>query len=403
MNILLVSPYYVPAQSYGGIVKVVHELAQEMNKLGHAVTVATTDVHDAVSRATTGKSFEEGVSVVRFKNLSNGIAYRYNVYLPVGWVRWCTNNLRKFDIVHCNDAYTWMNIVVARKCHKQNIPYVIQPHGALNSERVRFHLYFVKRIFLYVFRRMFLGASSLVVSTTREKEEEVRALFPTLLPKTVVIPNGISEMQLSNPVIDQEFRQQFGVGEGMKLFLYFGRIHPVKGIDITLQALAKVRGVRYKFLIVGRDENGELQRLKVFASQLGIAQNFLFRKPTFGTEMQRILHSADVFLFNSRSEGLPMAVLDACAAGLPSILSPYCNVPEVSIYKAGIVLSSNTPEETASAIQQLCSTTTMDSAHMRQQCHALIRDRFSLKVVTSQYIRLFSSLLKAKYYERTVA
>ncbi|MCK5237203.1 MAG: glycosyltransferase, partial [Deltaproteobacteria bacterium] len=69
MKILEVSPYYYPAWSYGGIPRVVYELSKSLVRLGHEVSVFTTDVFDKESRYEKSTDNVEGVNVKYFKNL----------------------------------------------------------------------------------------------------------------------------------------------------------------------------------------------------------------------------------------------------------------------------------------------------------------------------------------------
>lgn len=390
MRILIVTPYFVPAWSRGGPVKVVAGLAASFVARGHQVTIATTDVLEPGKRVADRAARIGGADVVYFRNVSNELALKWNAYVPAGFYSWCRQYVRDYDVVHCHDFYTWMNVVVSRLAPKFGVPYVIQAHGALNQERIDARFQGVKNIFLRLFAHILDRASAVVISTEQERQQLLRR-NPQLGNKLTVITNGIvpSPAQLTAP--DDAIRRRYTVDPGEKMIVYFGRLQYIKGIDISLQALALLPEMPFKYVLIGRDE-GQLEELLSLAASLGIRERVVPLGPIFGPERDIILSNADVFLFNSRSEGLPMAVLDACAAGLPSILSPGCNVPEVGEYGAGFVLGQNTAAATAEALRTVLNDPARH-AGMRRRCLDVVRERFNLATVTDRYLDLYHRLI----------
>ena len=70
MKILQVIPYFVPAYSYGGPVKVCFDISKELVKRGHQVTVATTDTLDGDNRILKLEEEIDGINILRFKNFN---------------------------------------------------------------------------------------------------------------------------------------------------------------------------------------------------------------------------------------------------------------------------------------------------------------------------------------------
>src|SRR3990167_6017744 len=99
LRILHVTPYYEAAWAYGGIPRVATALARGLARRGHRVPVCTTDPGDAGHRAPRpappagpARAFQawppsrtpEGVELRVFPNLANGLAYRLQLFLPLG-------------------------------------------------------------------------------------------------------------------------------------------------------------------------------------------------------------------------------------------------------------------------------------------------------------------------------
>jgi starch synthase (maltosyl-transferring) len=111
-------------------------------------------------------------------------------------------------------------------------------------------------------------------------------------------------------------REALGIPGGEPLLLWVGRLDPIKGLDVLVEATAiLIRARPVQVAIVGDGPyRTELERLVARAS-LTDRIHLLGRRD----DVPRLLRSADVFVFPSRTEGLPNALLEAMAAGLPVV------------------------------------------------------------------------------------
>jgi len=386
MRILLVTPYYIPAWGFGGPVKVVSDLALALKKLDHDVTVATTDILDQHHRIPKHTDVIDGIPVYYFRNWSTTAAFRWNVYTPRNFSKWLEEHVTEFDVIHCHDFYTSLNVTVSRVAKRAGVPYLVQPHGALIPIRSTARFSWFKRVWLIIHARVLRDASKVIASTTLE-QQEIHDFQGVDFSRLACIPNGLSAASVGRPVANPTVRKQFGIHSNEHVILYFGRIQYIKGIDISLRSLALLKDLAWKFIIVGRDD-GQKAILEKLAKELGISQRVIFVGQKFGQALDKCIGISDVFLFNSRSESFPIAVLNACAAGLPVVLSPECRVPEVEDFGAGIVLAQNSPECTAEAIRAIIPDArrrdVMSAAGLR-----LIRQKFSLEKVVSQYVKVY--------------
>jgi len=164
--------------------------------------------------------------------------------------------------------------------------------------------------------------------------EEQRSRFLALLPRgmslppTLVCPMGIDLPRPSTS--DAELRERYRREHGLRGYcvLLLGRLVHIKGLDVALEAAA--RG-GMTLLIAG---DGPLREpLGRRAQQLGAAVRFL--GVVRGADKQALLQAADSFalpsrrLTSGRSEGLPCALLEALAAGLPVAASRLPGVAEL--------------------------------------------------------------------------
>lgn len=135
MNILLVSPYFAPAWGYGGPPKINFDLAKYLVKTGNRVTVLTTDVLDGDRRSPSGEQEIEGVKVIRFKNISNWLAWNLKLFIPIGFSGYIRKHIDEYDFVLLSDFRDMQNIIASRLCIKHNISYSISAYGQLGTDK----------------------------------------------------------------------------------------------------------------------------------------------------------------------------------------------------------------------------------------------------------------------------
>ncbi len=389
MKILFVIPYYVPAYSYGGPIKVAHDLAKKFIKKGNSVTVATTDVHDAKSRNVIREEEINGVKIMRFRNLSNYLAKNFNAYLPFDFKKWIKENLRNYDIVHCHDFFTYQNIVISKYCKKFRIPYIVQPHGCLDKNRRKTKFTLLKFCFIKLFAPVLQNAKNIIALTQYEKESIQNLLSQK--EKIETIPNGIYLNEFTN-VQKINLRKKYNLSDNTKLLFYLGRIQHIKGIDYiikTFSTLNKLNNkLKYNLFIIGPDEGGEKNRLLKLIKKLKLEKKTIFTGQLEGSEKNQFVKSCDLSLFFSKGEGLPMTALEVATLGIPSMLSKECRVPEIALGNGGYEVEKNDYENNAKLIEKHFE----DEAKietMKKNAQVVIKNKFELDVIVEKMLELY--------------
>jgi glycosyltransferase involved in cell wall biosynthesis len=168
-----------------------------------------------------------------------------------------------------------------------------------------------------------------------------------------------------------------------------GKLTPQKGYDLLLQAVAKLpRGV-FHFHIVGEGER--LSALQSQAEALGIADEVTFHG--YQPNPFAFLRQADVFVFSSRHEGFPNALVEAMALGVPPVAfaCPGGVTEIIAHLENGILVPPGNPEALAKAL--------MDGDYSRldrRVIAASIRDRYHVIAIVRQYESLFDRLIASK-------
>jgi len=205
-----------------------------------------------------------------------------------------------------------------------------------------------------------------------------------------VIPNGV---EVVKPQPSRPAAWRAGIPEEAKVLLYFGRIHPKKGLPNLCQAwtalsLAEPRKLdNWHLVIAGWDEDGHRAQLEASLPR-ETGNRIRFIGPQFGADKEATLNSSDAFVLPSLSEGLPIAVLEAWAHSLPVLMTPNCNIPEG--FSAGAALPIKpAPDDIA---RQLCVLFAMSD----QQRHSigrrglqLVSTRFNLTSIAAQMAAVY--------------
>ena len=121
-------------------------------------------------------------------------------------------------------------------------------------------------------------------------------------------------------------RKELGArDDGVPVVGWAGRLIPIKGADVFIRALAAVRDREWRASIIG--EGPERGALEALAAELGLAERVRFHGAIHGAA--RVFAAFDLFVLSSRSEGTPMVLLEAIAAGLPVVASSVGGIPDI--------------------------------------------------------------------------
>ena len=127
-----------------------------------------------------------------------------------------------------------------------------------------------------------------------------------------------------------------------------GRLDPVKGHDVLLEALREVPGVVLTVL----GEGGQRAALEQAVAELGLADRV--QLPGWSEDVAGELAGSDALVLPSRSEGWPLTVVEAMLAGLPVVATPVGSVPEaVQDGRTGLLVPKDDPAGLATALRRL--------------------------------------------------
>lgn len=216
----------------------------------------------------------------------------------------------KPDIIHDHGIWLPTNHVAAKIARKDGIPYVVHTRGMLEPWAITFRG-FKKRLAWHFYQRTNLQLATLFFATSEKEAENIRELG--FRQPVAVIPNGTN----SN-VTDLRFRSNLPSNRERNV-VFLGRIHPIKGLKMLVEAWSQVDYENWKLILAGPDETGFLKDVLEAASVLGVKDRVSYIGQVDGREKASLLEKADIFILPSFSENFGLVVAEALSYGVPVI------------------------------------------------------------------------------------
>jgi glycosyltransferase involved in cell wall biosynthesis len=350
-----------------GVNKVVFQLATNQQNEGKSVAVwgiTANPIHDYGERN-----------------------FKTNLYLahrnPFKIDQKLKNDLLKYKdqiIVHLHGGWIPIYASLALFLHKNNIKFVLTPHGAYNTIAMQ-RSNWRKKIYYTLFEKKVLKYASKIHSLGASEVEGLNSFFPN--QKSVLIPYGFENTNVAPT--EYVKTKEFIIG-------FVGRIDiHTKGLDILVKCCKslKEKNIPFKLWFVG---DGELPELKKMVEENSIEENCTFYGSKFGNDKNEIIQQMTIFTHPSRNEGIPTAVLEAASFGKPSVVTNATNIGEYLInYNAGLVIQNENVDELTDAFITLFEKwETNELANYFTPCLKLVNEGFSWKNIVNQYDILYN-------------
>src|SRR5262249_13438713 len=298
------------------------------------------------------------------------------------------------ELVHVHGLWTFPTLAACRWARRHAQPYLITIHGMLEPWALR-HSRWKKVLAGILFEKSAIARAACLHVNTEAERVNIRA--SGLRNPVGVIPNGVDLPATPAPDPPPWAGR---IPNSAQVLLYLGRLHPKKGLPHLLEAWAAARntaGARarnWELAIAGWDQVGHEAELRAQAATAGIGNSVHFLGPQFGAAQAAAYRHAVAFGLPSFGDGLPMAVLEAWAHGLPVLMTRACNLVE------GFAEDAAWPiDPTVRSIAQGLETLFQASADRRREMGrrglALARARFTWSRVAEQLHGVYRWLLAA--------
>ena len=349
----------------GGLESMVCELCRGLRARGHEPEVCCYDALGAYAEDLRGR----GVCVHLLRRRP-GVDWGYAFRLA-RLVRG-----RAVDLVHAHNATAWFYGAWAAFLARRPLVYTEHDRSFPPPPRIQ------------ALHRLLARLTRAVVAVSGEVADNLRRYEG--IDDVRVIPNGVDGHRF-RPASEGERsarRRALGLGEGEVVLGTVGRLDPLKDHRLLIEAVTGLEG-SWRLLVVGDGPlRAELERL-VQERSLGGRVVFLGER----RDVPELLRAMDAFVLPSRSEGLPMALLEAMACGLPVVATRVGGIPEAVREGEGGLLCD--PGDSGGLRDALCRLISDPPLRRRlgRGARVAFERRFSLQRMVEGYERLYLSLL----------
>jgi starch synthase (maltosyl-transferring) len=231
--------------------------------------------------------------------------------------------------------------------------------------------------------------SGMIVCVSQAVADFTRRRSHVPAMRLAVIPNAVDA--LDEPAGGTVARSVLGAPPHALAAVYVGRLDPQKGVDVLLQAIARAQQSLPHLHVSLAGSGPEQESLIKMARQLNVDSRTHFLG--WRDDVCNLLKAADLFVMPSRWEGMPNAVLEAMAAGLPVIATRAEGSAElVRDGQTGKLVAIDDPDELAAAMVSLGNDPAMRRRY-GQNGQEVARREFSIDRMIAQYVALYESLL----------
>jgi glycosyltransferase involved in cell wall biosynthesis len=244
-------------------------------------------------------------------------------------------------LVSCHSFWRWHNLWLERVAARHRVPYWFVPHGALDpyvmeSDKL------AKRAFLSLGGRRFLDGARAVVCATQREYEKLAPLMPQARPFILPWPLDDSDFRGRDDTSRERVRKSLGIPEDAVVFLYFGRLHPMKRPLETITAFATGAPPTARLLMVGNECGVTVADCRAEAVKHRVPKRVHVIGPAYGGERAGYIDAADIYVSLSHRENFNFTAAEAIAIGLPVMLSPGNDIgPELRAVDCGWLMDSD--------------------------------------------------------------
>jgi glycosyltransferase involved in cell wall biosynthesis len=336
MRLLLINSEYPPIG--GGAGNATAHIARCLAHMGHETLVVTSRFGNLPHQEQSGNlTIYRIPSLRRKQDRSGALEQLIFLFSASSWTSSLAARTRPNATLAFFGAPSGMIAYLLKK--RFQIPYIVSLRGG-DVPGFRPYDFRIYHKLLAPFLQAVWRNSESVVANSQGLRDLARAFDSRF--EIPIIPNGVDLDVYTSP---QRSWQP-------PLILSVGRLVYQKGFDLGLRALARLKHLDWQWHIAG--DGPEMDALKSLARDQGIGDRVVFLGWQSREELIQCYKQSNIFLLASRHEGMPNAVLEAMASGLPVIASRIAGNEELVIHeKTGLLVESENIASLTAALHGL--------------------------------------------------
>lgn len=367
----------------GGPIEGARRIDDALARLRHQVEVACLDAPDHAWHA----AYPAPVHALGPAKLG----YRYSPTL----LPWLRANRQRFDAVIVDGLWQYHGLAAWRALSGTDTPYFVFTHGMLSPWfKYTYPLKHLKKWLYWPWADYRLLRDAKAVLFTCEEERRLAQQSFWLYKAQEDIASLGTELppQDEGGQLSAGFQSSYPETAGKRILLFLGRMHPVKGCDLLIDAFAQIATTHPNLHLVmaGPDQTGWAATLKQQAQRLGIADRITWPGMLQGDAKWGAFHAAEVFCLPSHQENFGMVVAEALGCGKPVLISDKVNIwREIAADGTGIV-RPDTVEGTVDALRAWLALTPEEQDRMREAGRQCFESRYRIERVATNLVDIIS-------------
>ncbi|MET0990542.1 MAG: glycosyltransferase [Glaciihabitans sp.] len=289
------------------------------------------------------------------------------------------------DIVHIHSVHTFPSSMAMSLARRHRKPYVLEPHGALDT----YHLgkgAAMKRLYSRLIDRRGLRHLSAAVYSSTMEMNQGKQFLPTV--PSYVMPLGVAQDLFDVPLAKNR--------EPARI-LFLGRVTEKKRLDLVLKALStpKLRSSNVKLVVAGPLDPRLEYDPSTLARELGVEPRVEFLGQVDSNTRSHLLSTSAAFVLPSEDESFGMAVAEALAAGCPVICSDHIGIAKRAADEGALVISELSESGLAGAIEAVLSDP-HSSAEMAMRGRRYAHANFTWAIAAERISIAYDEVLAAR-------
>lgn len=272
--------------------------------------------------------------------------------------KWLEKHIPEYDLAVIHGCWQYHGLGAFRACKEHRVPYIQYPHGMLDPWFKRaYPLKHLKKWLYWPWAeyRILKNANKVVFTSQDERDLATRS-FWLYQVNPQVIPLGIRSPDANLEQFEKDWTSKHPELKEKKIILFFGRIHPKKGVDLLLDAITRINlendssyddSQKYTVLIAGPCHDSDYlsalkNRLEPGAFEQGPIREVIWMDMVTGNDKWGILSNAEAFILPSHQENFGMVIPESLSCETPVLISNKVNIwREVAQSEAGLVEDDN--------------------------------------------------------------
>ncbi|MVM30133.1 glycosyltransferase [Spirosoma sp. HMF4905] len=384
MRILNICAYTWQA---GGPPKIIFDHTQVVLRYGHQV--------DILSPFTPGEKpypVPEGARLILCQRTP--LISRFFREFSVELYQYLQKHVHEYDVIHCHGLWhfgTLAPFMLDRKVAK-----VITIHGVLDRW-VYAHHNWKKELMNTLAQKAYLQRADLVQINNSDEQEDILRYLGHPHPNVVVIPNGVKTSDFAQLPPKGTFRHKFNIPADKQLVLFMSRLNVKKGLDLLLPGFRDyVQEHPNTILALAGSDDGYEDPTRQYIKQHNLEDSIRLVGMLTGDDKKAALSDADLFTLPSYSEGFSMAVLEAMAAGTPTLVSDRVGFADsIRQHEAAGMLSNLTPEAVKAGLEKLLGDDQLRS-QVAQNATRMVKKQYHIDIVAKQLLDEYAKIVRKK-------